>query len=137
MSEFLSAFNGVRGEFVSLQRKNHIADPEGLLRTLKATVVPDVVLNAKNQNELIETIRKLDCLVTISTTTAHIAASLGVKVELLAANRVGHQWFWQVQANYQRCFYPTVRLHLEDGTAVEWWKGCLESVGSVLVTSQG
>lgn len=137
VNKFLTAFNGVRGEFVSFQRKNHTADPEKLLRKLTETVVPDEVLSAENQNEVIERIRQLDCLVTISTTTTHIAASLGVKVELLVANRKGPQWFWQVQANHQRCFYPTVRLHLGNGKAAEWWKGCLESVRSALVTSQG
>jgi ADP-heptose:LPS heptosyltransferase len=72
-------------------------------------------------------VQKLDCMVTISTTTAHIAASAGIPVVLLAAKRPHQQWFWRAQKEHGKQFYPSVQVVL--GSSAEkktWWSECLE-----------
>jgi hypothetical protein len=88
-----------------------------------------------NQAVVVNTVQSLSCMVTISTTTAHIAAALGVPVILLAAKRTGQQWFWRAQAEYGRCFYPTVDVVLgTDAThRRDWWEGCIEAAQSALL----
>ena len=129
VKQFLDTLDGISGDFVSLQRNLEIADPNGLLRKFGARIVSDDVLNTKSDTSLdtlVKEIRQLDCLVTISTTTTHIAAALGVNVVLIAAERTGRQWFWQAQANHQKCFYPTVKVYIGEGEKDGWWKKCLE-----------
>jgi hypothetical protein len=136
LEQFLDALADINGDFVSLQRNLDIADPDGRLREFGASTVPAEVLEAESESALdtlVEEIRQLDRIVTISTTTTHIAASLGTRVELIAAERKGHQWFWQAQANHQRCFYPTVQAHIGDGETGNWWERCLESVRASLL----
>ena len=130
LKDFLSTVDGVEADFVSLQRNLEVADPARFLPKF-VRLLPCDVLEAKNEtslHKLVEEIRELDCVVTISTTTTHIAASLGVPVELIAAERTGHQWFWQVQANHRKHFYPTVTVHLGNGETGKWWERCLKSV---------
>jgi hypothetical protein len=131
LEPFLSSLADISGEFVSLQRNLRVADPDGLLREFGDRIVRDEVLNARCPSSLatlVEEIRQLDCLVTISTTTTHLAASLGIPVELIAAERKGPQWFWEAQAHHKRCFYPTVNVHIGDGETGNWWEKCLKEV---------
>jgi len=135
VKEFLNTLAGVEADFVSFQRKLQVADPDCLLRKFGARVVADDVLDARNQrclDNLMQEIRQLDCIVTTSTTTTHIAGSMGIRVELIAAERAGHQWFWQVQANQHRCFYPSVKVHLGKGESGGWWEKSLKSVRASL-----
>jgi len=135
LNNFINIFDGINGKFISFQRRLKIADPNDLLRKFGAEVISDEVLDTQKESSLdtlLKKIRQLDRMVTISTTTAHIAASLGIRVELIAAERQGQQWFWQAQAKHQRCFYPTVQVHIGDGKTGNWWERCLESVRSSL-----
>jgi ADP-heptose:LPS heptosyltransferase len=98
-------------------------------------MLSDEILNAKTETSLdvlVEAIHGLDYLVTISTTTTHIAAALGTRVELIAAEREGQQWFWRVQASHRKHFYPTVRVHLGDGRKEGWWEKSVESLKASL-----
>lgn len=135
VDRFLDALTGVDAELVSLQRKLSDADPHGLARNRGIHLIEDEVLDASTPSvvgELIKSIQGLDFLVTISTTTTHIAAALGIRVELIVAEREGQQWFWQVQARHGKCFYPTVKVHLGDGRREGWWKRSLQSLGAAL-----
>ncbi len=138
LEQFLSLLRGVDAEFVSLQRQLAVADPNSILSSLGVSVpLSDEVLDTTTENSidaLVEAIRNLDCIVTISTTTTHIAAAMGVRVELIAAERQGPQWFWQLQANHQRCLYPSVKVHLGEGMKANWWEKPLESVRASLAT---
>jgi hypothetical protein len=68
-------------------------------------------------------------MVTVSTTTAHMAAALGIDVFLMAKRRKGPQWFWQAQADFNRALYPTVRVFLGDhSNEREWWEKPLADV---------
>ncbi len=125
----------IDADFISLQRKLDISDPNSLLQNHDVTLLPDEVLDARDEkslNKLVEVIRGLDYIVSISTTTTHIAAAMGIRVELIAAEREGPQWFWQAQARHQKCLYPTVNVHLGTGREEDWWEKSLESLKASL-----
>ena len=130
LKQFLDICAGIKADFVSFQRELEVADPDCLLRKFGVRTIRREVLNAESQSfleELIDEMRQLKCLVTVSTTTTHIAASLGIRVELVAAERKGHQWFWQVQANHNKTFYPSVNVHIGNGESGQWWEKSLGS----------
>lgn len=136
VGRFLDELTGINAELVSLQRRLSDADPHGLARNRGMHLIEDEVLDASTPSAveaLIKSIRGLDFLVTISTTTTHIAAALGIRVELIVAEREGPQWFWQVQARHGKCIYPTVRVHLGDGRKKEWWERSFQSVRAALL----
>ena len=129
VEEFLPLLTGIDADFISLQRTVAVADPDGHVNQRGVRILSDEILDAKTETSLdvlIEAIRGLDYLVTISTTTTHIAAALGIRVELIAAEREGHQWFWRVQASHRKHLYPTVTVHLGDGRKEGWWEKSVE-----------
>jgi len=137
VDDFLSILDGVNGDVISFQRSHKTVDQEGLILKRGIRIVPDDVLDAKSQpllDSLVKEICRLDCMVTISTTTAHIAASMGTRVILMAAKRKGNQWFWQAQANHQKCFYPTAEVFLGKGKTNKWWENCLEQANKMLLS---
>ncbi len=128
LENFLYILGNVDVEVISFQRKLQINDREILCDRFKGccSIIDD--LYAPDQKDILREIRDLNCMVTISTTTAHIAACIGVPVVLLAAKRKGPQWFWRAQAEHGKCFYPNLDVILgsppdEPG---HWWKGCLK-----------
>jgi len=135
VEQFLPALIGIDADLVSLQRKLFVADPNGLHRKRGVHLIEDEILDARTESSveaLLEAIRELDSLVTISTTTTHIAAAMGTSVELIVAEREGQQWFWRVQASHGKCLYPTVRIHLGDGRKEDWWERSLQSLRASL-----
>jgi len=133
LDRFLGIIEGIDADFISFQRKASLADNKFSAKFQQHRISADLhETSDKDDTESIkkicEAIRQLDCMLTISTTTAHIAASLEIPVVLLAMERDdGHQWFWQAQANHQRCIYPTVQhIHLGEGEKDDWWKNCLQ-----------
>lgn len=139
VERFLPILTSTDADFISLQRKLHVADPNGLLQEHGVPVLADEVLDATDEDclhELVEAIRGLDCIVTISTTTTHMAAAMGIRVELIAAEREGQQWFWQVQVRHGKCFYPTVKVHLGNGRKEDWWAKSLESLRASLSSQE-
>ena len=128
-ADFLSIFRDLDGEIVSFQRAK-LEDKKKLETAFsdRCVVLSDNDLNARDQARIVREIRALDCMVTISTTTAHIAACLGVPVVLIANRRGGPQWFWCAQAVHDKCFYHTVDVVLgseKDGRR-EWWPDCID-----------
>jgi hypothetical protein len=135
VEQFLPALTGIDADLVSLQRELSVADPHGLAGRRGVHLIEDGILGATTASSveaLVESIRGLDFLVTISTTTTHIAAAFGIRVELIVAEREGQQWFWQVQASHAKRLYPTVRVHLGDGRKENWWDRSLQSVQASL-----
>jgi hypothetical protein len=130
--DFKNIFKDIKGEFISFQRKLKDAD-RNFLHDIEARIIPD----DSSIDILVQEIRQLDCMVTISTTTAHIAASLGIWVELIAAERQGPQWFWQAQANHEKKFYPSVKVRLGEGRKGKWYKKCIKQVRSSLLSLRG
>lgn len=103
----------------------------------RCTFLSDDVLEADDQSAVMAAIGGIDCMLTISTTTAHVAASLGVPVVLVVAERLGPQWFWIAQRRYGRQFYPSVDivLGMAPSTTSEWWKDCLLDVRQSLMSA--
>jgi hypothetical protein len=138
VNSLLDVLHSINPRLISLQRHLEVADPENLIHRYAESIVPQQTLDSTDVSaidSLIQTIRELDFLVTISTTTTHIAASLGVRVELIAAERSGQQWFWPAQAKYQKRLYPTVQVHLGSGNGQgNWWENPLDSVEDRLRT---
>ena len=131
LDKFLPLLKDIDADFISLQRKLKKADPDNQLCSLGVRILSDDILDTTTPSSvdtLVKEIRNLDCLVTISTTTTHIAASMGIIVKLIAAERKGQQWFWQVQASHQKCLYPSVQVHIGDGSKENWWEKPLGSV---------
>lgn len=130
---FLSIFGEADLDVVSFQRDLSVPDREDLCKRFNARFsVVSAKLEAKDQAEVVGEVLGLDCMITISTTTAHIAACLGVPVILLAANRAGPQWFWRAQGEYEKCFYPSVNVML-GGKNGEWWKDCVLEAQQLLL----
>jgi ADP-heptose:LPS heptosyltransferase len=121
----------IETEVISFQRK--LSKTENAILHARfprhCTIIPADVLDAENQADVVKEIRNLNCMVTISTTTTHIAACLGIPVILIAAKRHGNQWFWRAQHEYGKCFYPSVGVIL-GASGTSWWKGYLESARS-------
>ena len=139
VKQFLESLAGIDADLVSLQRKICVADPQSLAQKRGVQIIGDQILDAATPSSveaLVELIRGLDYLVTISTTTTHIAAAMGVRVELIVAERERQQWFWLAQARHGKCFYPTVRLHLGDGQKKGWWEKSLQSIRASLCTEE-
>lgn len=136
VEKFLPVLTGIDADLISLQRQLPVADRNGLAKERGVRfLVGDEILDAKTGSDaekLAAEVRELDYLVTISTTTTHIAAAMGIRVELIVAEREGQQWFWQAQARHGRCFYPKVRVHLGDGRKDDWWERSLQSLRAAL-----
>jgi hypothetical protein len=136
VESFLGALDNIGADLVSLQRELSTADPHGLAAKHGVEPIEDAILDARTPascSALVKVIQGLDFLVTISTTTTHIAAAMGKRVLLIVAQRQGPQWFWRVQASHGKCFYPTVKVCLGEFENVDdWWKGPLESVRASL-----
>lgn len=128
---FLKIIDGLDVKVISLQRglQQDSDDKEEVIKRFgpNCTFLCDSILEAPDQTEVVKAICSLDCMVTVSTTSAHIAACLGIPVVLLAKRRKGPQWFWQVQKDHGKCLYPTVHPILGDieGDG-DWWTDCIE-----------
>jgi hypothetical protein len=117
---------------VSIQRDLRAANADGHLDRMGIAAVGGDVAEANGPDavdELLATLGGLDRIVTVSTTTAHLAAALGMQVDLIVAERDGQQWFWEVQARRDRRIYPTVRIHMgRTDRDPRWWEGSFESL---------
>ncbi len=123
--EFRTIIDGIDAAFISFQRHPKQAESNIIFDKIAPRTIPEDVINATDQTLLVNDILGLDCIVTISTTTAHIAASFGIPVILLAAQRKSQQWFWRAQAEHGACLYPTVHVLIGQGEKGDWWQQCL------------
>ncbi|WP_250481781.1 hypothetical protein [Caballeronia sp. NCTM5] len=126
IKDFIEILENIEGEVVSFQRS--YPDIERDYSVLRERfdcfqIAPTQDGSGDDQTEVVKEMTNLDCLVTISTTTTHIAACLGVPVILLAADRGGRQWFWRAQQEHRKLVYPTVEIFLGDGSK-PWWRKC-------------
>ena len=141
LEEFLSILGDDDAEVISFQRDLDEDNCKKLRDQYRGrcSILSNNELDEMDQSAIAGKIHGLDCMVTISTTTAHIAACLGVPVVLLAAKRPWHQWFWRAQAEHDKCFYPNLDVIL--GSAPDepghWWEKCLEPAKSTFLTKLG
>ena len=80
-----------------------------------------------DQREVLDHLLLLKCMVTISTTTAHMAACLGLPTTLLTARRKSQQRFWLVQADRNISLYPSVEVLVGgEESDQRWWEQCIQ-----------
>jgi ADP-heptose:LPS heptosyltransferase len=121
-------------DIVSFQREISKELFESLGQHRRLELLSDEILNADDQCRVVEAAASLDIMVTISTTTAHLAACLGTPLILLCAKRQGPQWFWRVQAEHDLCLYPNVQIVLGTaGHCHRWWEPCLEKARTAVL----
>lgn len=58
-----------------------------------------------------------DCLVSVSSSTVHLAAALGVRVHLADANKL---WYWGNKDGDQSLWYPSVTVYPRDNVLAPW-----------------
>ena len=139
LEKFISIFDDVHPELVSFQRKLNDQDNQRLRLQFSGcfSALSDSKLDATDQTDVMREVQKLDCMVTISTTTAHIAASVGIPVVLLAARRPYQQWFWRAQQEHGKQFYPSAQVVLGSSAEKTWWSECLEPAKHALLAEIG
>jgi len=138
--QLLTVLDGLDADVISFQRRLRPVDGDHIRTRFgaRSAFISDTLLDGVDQMPVVKEIGSLDCMVTISTTTAHIAACLGVPVVLIAAQRPGKQWFWRAQADHGRCFYPSVRPVLGEVDGREpWWKNCLGPAREAVIAILG
>jgi hypothetical protein len=131
---FLSIVNDLEVdiELISFQRRLcRLASAETVQSRVSRSISDDM-LDGVDQTAVVSEIVGLDAMVTISTTTAHLAGALGIPTVLLAANRGHSQWFWPVQHHWQeqglaKAFYPHTRVVLAGKNRNQnWYEECLD-----------
>ena len=139
INNFISIFDGVDADVVSLQRQLPDHDHKILREQFgnRFSALSNATLHAQDQLDMMREVQKLDYMVTISTTTAHMAASVGIPMVLLNADRPYQQWFWPVQQVHGKVFYPSVKVLLGGSDKLTWWNACLEPAKAALLAMIG
>lgn len=58
-----------------------------------------------------------DCLVSVSSSTVHLAGALGIRVHLADANKL---WYWGNKDGDQSLWYPSVKVYPRDNILAPW-----------------
>ena len=90
--------------------------------------------NFRNIDGLAALIEACDFVVTVSNTTAHLAAALGKPVFVMLPFSVGLFWYWHVERK-DSVWYPTARLIRQD--RIGDWKSVMTKVLATLVRELG
>ncbi|MDB5458871.1 MAG: sulfotransferase [Caulobacteraceae bacterium] len=125
----LAALKGVNADFFSLQ-KGQPAEGEFAALDQGAWDGPPIADTAKDIGDFADTaalIETLDLVVTVDTSTAHLAGALGKPVWIM--NRFDACWRWLPQ-RLDSPWYPTARLFLQP--AIGDWDSVLAEVRSAL-----
>ena len=64
--------------------------------------------------KLSEVIVDLDFVITISNTTAHLAAALGVPTYILLSKNVGNLWYWCNNLNNKNLWYSSAQIFQQE-----------------------
>ncbi|MEN3110255.1 tetratricopeptide repeat protein [Uliginosibacterium paludis] len=124
----LAPLFGLRADFVSLQKEVREQDRPGLLR--------HPLLDATDQLEdLADTaalIANLDLVISVDTSVAHLAASLGKPVWLLLPHAA--EWRW-LRERSDSPWYPSMRLFRQSVPGD--WSGVVERVREALQIARG
>lgn len=104
------------GETMSLGDEDY--EVVDLLKGSEHLKYVDLAAHIENFNETALVLRKLDLLISVDTSTAHLAGALGLPVWMLLPN--AHEWRWKKK------WYPSMRIFKQP--VVGDWKGLLENV---------
>lgn len=59
---------------------------------------------------LSELIKKFDFVISISNTTAHLSALLGIKTYVMLSKNIGKLWYWSNNLDSQNLWYPSAKI---------------------------
>jgi tetratricopeptide (TPR) repeat protein len=125
----LAMLKGVNADFVSLQKGDPAeAEFEALDQTAwDGPPIANVARQIVDFSDTAALIGALDLLITVDTSTAHLAGALGAPVWII--NRFDACWRWQPDGP-DSLWYPTARLFRQP--AIGDWDGVLAEVRSAL-----
>jgi len=69
-----------------------------------------------SMEESVAQVAAMDCVVTISNTTAHTAGALGIPCALLVPKFTGRHWYWFRSQTHASGWYPSVRMFEVEST---------------------
>lgn len=114
-------------EFVNLQYgqvETEIGDARRIFG--QAPTIPTGVDQLTDMHGFVDLVAGLDLIICVSSTSAHVAGSLGLPCWVLLPRGAGLSWFW-FEDREDSPWYPGVRLYRQD--AVGSWRSVLERVG--------
>lgn len=76
--------------------------------------------------KLSEAIVDLDFIITISNTTAHLAAALGVPTYILLSKNVGNLWYWCNNLNNKNLWYSSAQIFQQEHQ--DQWKEPIQKI---------
>jgi tetratricopeptide (TPR) repeat protein len=121
--------------FVDLQYGDTTAERTAVKDTLGVDVAHlDEVDNTADIDALAALVCACDVVVTVSNTTAHLAAALGRPVLLMLPRARGLLWYWQ-DAGARNPWYPSV--HIFRQTVAGEWGDVLQQVAHALPAAAG
>lgn len=121
--------------FVDLQYGDTTAERAAAMDVLGADVEHlDDVDNTADIDALAALVCACDVVVTVSNTTAHLAAALGRPVLLMLPRARGLLWYWQDQGE-RNPWYPSVRIFRQ--TQAGEWGDVLRQVADALAAAPG
>ncbi|MDX2222988.1 MAG: tetratricopeptide repeat-containing glycosyltransferase family protein, partial [Rhodospirillaceae bacterium] len=106
--------------FVNLQYGDTAADVAAAKAHLGVDILDDAAFDRREDiDALAARIAALDLVVTVSNTTAHLSAALGVPTWVLTPRGKGGLWYWFDHGDFSP-WYPSVRLfRFANGTAAD------------------
>lgn len=97
--------------FVNLQYISSVTDSGD-------TRITNPKINTRDDFEMLAALLELcECVVTVSNSTAHLAAALGRPVHLMDANKL---WYWGNKVGDQSLWYPSVIIYPRDNVLAPW-----------------
>ncbi len=102
---------------VSLQYQPSAEDVAVIAEACGETWIVDEAIDPlTSMEDSIAQVAAMDCVVTISNTTAHTAGALGIPCVLLVPKYTGRHWYWFRTQSDDCVWYPSVRLvEIENG----------------------
>jgi tetratricopeptide (TPR) repeat protein len=110
LAEWAPILTQAGAAFVNLQYGDTSADVAAAKAELGVEIFDDETFDRRQDiDALAARLAALDLVITVSNTTAHLAASLGVPTWIMTPRGKGGLWYWFEQGDYSP-WYPSVRL---------------------------
>jgi ADP-heptose:LPS heptosyltransferase len=99
---------------VNLQYGNHASEIREATQATKVPLLCEPNLDPMTDvDSAISQVAAMDCVITSSNTTAHLAGAQGIKTLLLVPANRSRLWYWH--RVYEEClWYPSIRYAVQD-----------------------
>ena len=119
--------------FVSLQYGDHTKDIRAARTAHGCDIISDKSIDAlKSIDDLAAQVAAMDCVVSVSNTTVHVAGALGVPTFALIPHSYGRLWYWFLDRS-DSLWYPS--LHLFRQSQMNDWTQPLAGAGAALTSA--